>query len=738
MFFWGGYSFQVPQMADLPGKPPLRYPVYVPPPPSLLPPTTEKPHPAGKGADATVSWMHQHRLQVGLLACGQKHVIATIAIVPNDANNNCASDEEAEVKGTAAPAPVYRLYGMGNNEAGQLGPCTPNYATSLVPLRIEERFAYNTTGSSQTEKGTAAPSSILSLACGAHHSLFVSSRGDVYACGDNSVGQLGSPVPHKGGRGHGSGTSSEGDRGRAATTSSSFLMVPLPFPVRAVFAGGNVSYVTDHRGRLYSWGDPQWGQLAHGDSGERVDVVTLKTVIEPVRTPTLVEWFNERHIAIVEVAVGKSHMVCRSAEDVFSVGKGTFGKLGTGNTQDLLLPTRIKFPTSNVSGSKVCSIACGDEHTIVLTENPAVGSVVYFFGKLSNGDGQLTPVALPFPYAAFPSPYHAPFGTDPFTLDASRLVKVFAGRGTQCAAVSAAGTLWVWGKHSNVASVTNGTPAGSIKTAPAVVASLLPFKVEGVAIGASMVVAYASGRKPLPPTTAIKDEQQTWSLSEEAVQLGPAAARASWDLAIPHDDRVGVATGRGNQSVGDPDQHYEEAVHCFLQQYLSDGAAGSRAHSVATAYLHQLPAAPPRTVPVRSNFPRKRTRELQPGDKVRLWMTDVYALGTVADILEQRPAPASHQTPLHPNEQLQNEAMDMDATQPVAGSHGIAHSMVSSAASSLLPAKQLLRRRQSEGRAHLYSDDETLGSANPNRWQPFWFETNEEDGSCIAPTRKDR
>lgn len=43
-----------------------------------------------------------------------------------------------------------------------------------------------------------------------------------------------------------------------------------------VIAGHNVSFAIDHRGVLYSWGEAQYGQLAHNDDGSRVDGNTLK------------------------------------------------------------------------------------------------------------------------------------------------------------------------------------------------------------------------------------------------------------------------------------------------------------------------------------------------------------------------------------------------------------------------------------------------------------------------------
>lgn len=925
MFFWGSYSFQTPaSSAEVPEKPSLRYPMYVPPPPSLLPspslyPSQDEKKSKEKGSGmrtcgTTLECLQDHRLKVHLVSSGVKHIIATVSVVPQAncdavsptmANSTTKEEENSffcsgaqspdnavPLSDTKSPAEIrsphrracsgdesenerrrhpfnngaagmVKLVGMGNNNAGQLGPHIPSYCTTLVPLRLEERLQHllseasylpipaSSSSSLQIDehsKGgvdthSSSPSSpshlvqpfhfFVSIACGYHHSLFVTAQGDVYACGENSNGQLGVGETATNGRygrnvkgasmggGEASwagtitaktmpvrphGGSSAGALPSHSTCIYEFTLLPFNVPVRRVFANGNVSFALDSRGRLFSWGDPQYGQLGHGDIGEKIDVQTLKTVTVPVSRPLLVEWFSSRHLQITEVAVGKQHMVCSSAEgEVYSVGMNTFGKLGLGDVEMRLLPCRVSFPSRQPE--KLISLACGDDHTIVLRVNPSVGSTVYFFGKLSNGDGQLTPVVVSFPHHSIsPSSPYAPLLHFPSSIDLSsvHLTRVFAGRGTQCAAINEDGVLWVWGKHSNVHSVTNGTPAwASGRQIPNVVASLLPFHVDGLTIGSCMIVAYAGKKREMAPqgpeTVKIikvekkdegaentadpplgkKMEMETSALegsgmkneiarsdSENLLQGGnsmapppPTSFFRGWDIAIPHDDRVGLATGRGGKGSprGDATEQYEAGVKAFLEQYLEgieeeeleeeakhkspkqvleQGSNHSR-RTLSQAYIQQLPIAPALSpAPRRAVFDHLPTHKISLGDKIRVWMTDVYALGTVQEVMTKTPI---HSTPLpiSPSSSLQNgdhphisPSSTTDAPsspQPSIFPPGPLNDELKTISPGVRVRVEWLRDDWHDEVISLYSDDETLASENQNRWQPFWFEKKKDE-----------
>lgn len=697
MFFWGSYNFQEPQQTEHPDRPPLRYPAYLPPSLSVLrrssPPSTA----ASTSASSLLSdaaavqdallRITAQRMQVHHIACGTKHLVAAVSLAP--------AFGPVESAPLSQHAPIIALYGMGSNESGQLGHHVANYATTLTHLHLEDVM-----------EGT-----VVSVACGARHTLVCTSTGCVYVTGDSTSHQLGlpgqmlKPLP-KGG-----------------SYAPSFTQLTSLAHIQTVYANGNASFALDRRGQVYSWGEAKYGHLGHNDNGERMDPQTLKLVSVDVPSPQLVRWFERHRVAVLEVAVGKSHMVCRSETDVYTCGEPFFGKLGHGDVDARLEPTRVEFPPRK-QVERLVGIAAGDDHTLVLKENPLIGSVVYFFGKLSNADGQLRPIVVQMPTTSIRS--------------------VVAGRGTMSGAVTADGHLYVWGKHS-YAKVYNGTNASAPRAQPCKVELLDQYKLSGLVSGGTFVVAYAAEGAVAPVrSTDTAAEASTTAAdaagSEEAVKteatvkvegdpkgLAPTAGVRSWDVVVPHDARV------GRDGVGDPDEDYEAGVRAMLRQYLGP--------ALGAAYVAQLPSHPARSAAPVYAFARVPVRELTRGQKVRLWMTNLYALGTVVD-----------ESPL--------EAAALNAPAIERGSENSLASL--SQHSAVIRAEnEEQKEEEEEGReaalrspvgkrvkiewqrddwddevVTLYSEDETLDQENENRWQPFWFEQDPSGEYVVTKSSK--
>ncbi|RNE96783.1 uncharacterized protein Tco025E_09648 [Trypanosoma conorhini] len=663
MFFWGNYNFQTPTLVEHPERPALRYPLYVPPAPSMV--TDDGAHArmangAGDVAGETLRRIDSRHLAVKFLACGQKHLVAVL--MPVEHNHDAAvaaagarGSVTAAVEATPSSSFVscdhdgknWLVYGMGSNHSGQLGHRVPEYTTTLTRLYVEGLLSAGTT--------------VSGLACGNKHTLVCMSAGGVFASGDNSCGQLG-----------------------VTANVSGFAPVAGLAHIKAVYAAGNASFALNNKGELYAWGEAQYGHLCHGDNGERMDARTLQTVKTNVKVPTLVQWFVRHHVVILEVAAARGHVVCRSSDEVYTCGEGYYGKLGTGNLAPALTPQRVRFP-ERAHPERLCGIAAGDDHTLVLRDSPVVGAVVYHFGKMGNGDGQLTPIVVTAPAST---------------------TRIGAGRGTMSTAVTGDGLLYVWGKHSQP-KVSNGTPAEAKRGSAEMVAALTPFLVADAVIGGTFVVALATScRRPV--------EAAQTATEPTAATNGSSNQSHAWDVIVPHDARVDA---RGTEGAG---AKYEEAVEAFIAQYLGP--------LLGPMYVADMPKAPPPTDRHANAFAPVGAHALTIGQKIRLWMTDVYALGTVVEVLPphtspKRPGVAAAAAPTDAAEET-----DYDGNAAPTNGPGNEDKNDVAAGGEPKPGCRLRVEWQRDDWHDevltLYSEDETLDPQNPNRWQPLWFLPN--------------
>ncbi|KAJ1618588.1 regulator of chromosome condensation 1/beta-lactamase-inhibitor protein II [Pavlovales sp. CCMP2436] len=138
-----------------------------------------------------------------------------------------------------ALTPTGTAFAWGRNSNGQLGLGHTNPTSSPSPLK-----------QLSTDK---TDSKIVAIACGKAHTLFVTGKGKLFACGSNASAQLGI--------GTGAKTGSYVDAPKA-------VKWPAGREACRVACGADFSVATDSEGHLYSWGHPQCGQLGHGSTGE--------------------------------------------------------------------------------------------------------------------------------------------------------------------------------------------------------------------------------------------------------------------------------------------------------------------------------------------------------------------------------------------------------------------------------------------------------------------------------------
>lgn len=202
--------------------------------------------------------------------------------------------------------------------------------------------------------------SIIQVACGGEHLLYLTDTGDVYSFGDHDDRRA-------------AAAAAAGKRGAAA---SSFLAPRLVeafalekalhrTKIVKVACGAQHSVGITEVGELYTWGSGEDGRLGHGDMRDR-------TV--PRKVMSLL---RER---VVHASCGGAHTaVLTDKSKVFTFGRGRNGRLGLGDNKWRDTPHEV---TAFGRDAAVVHVVCGWNFTAALGRD---GSV-YSWGK--QGEGQ--------------------------------------------------------------------------------------------------------------------------------------------------------------------------------------------------------------------------------------------------------------------------------------------------------------------------------------------------------------
>ncbi|KAJ8000858.1 hypothetical protein DPEC_G00184750, partial [Dallia pectoralis] len=130
--------------------------------------------------------------------------------------------------------------------------------------------------------------------------------------------------------------------------------------VTRVACGAQHSIALTLDGQVFTWGDNTSGQLGLGCG--------LPSAVSPQTLKSL------SGTPLVQITAGGDHSFALSLSGaVFGWGKNTAGQLGLEDTQNRLDPVQIDY----LNLKKTIFIACGEEHTAVLTK----GGVVFTFGS---------------------------------------------------------------------------------------------------------------------------------------------------------------------------------------------------------------------------------------------------------------------------------------------------------------------------------------------------------------------
>lgn len=288
------------------------------------------------------------------------------------------------------------VWSWGDNNYGQLGAKElSNHSTVPVPVRKEDgnrlfniksiaagdyhsvaldhkgdvwtwgRNAWGQLG--QGQDGTALPFNndpkvvpiidngvkmqIKAIAAGEHHTLAVDTKGQVWAWGNNTYGQIGVSV----------------------NPSKTFVETPSRVnglsDVIAVAAGANHSVALTSDGQVYAWGRGTDGQIGNGESKD------VNVAPEPVENLT----------GIMEIAAGDNHTLALKQDrtTIYAWGSNSYGQLGDGGFDEKLKPIQV-FGISSVK-----MIGAGNDHTLAIKDD----GTVWTWGR--NTSGKETPRSTP-------------------------------------------------------------------------------------------------------------------------------------------------------------------------------------------------------------------------------------------------------------------------------------------------------------------------------------------------------
>ncbi|XP_019384652.1 PREDICTED: X-linked retinitis pigmentosa GTPase regulator isoform X2 [Crocodylus porosus] len=300
---------------------------------------------------------------------------------------SCGDEHTAVITGNG------KLYMFGSNNWGQLGlglKNTVNKPTCVKALK---------------------PEKVKLAACGRNHTLVYTEQGNVYAAGGNSEGQLGlgdmeerstfhlvsfftnrykirqlaagsyiSAALTEDGQLFMWGDNSEGQIGMAHEANACVpCQVDIGKPVSWVSCGYYHSALVTRDGQLYTFGEPENGKLG-----------LLPEQLKNSKVPQPVSGILER---VKKVACGGGHTVALTETDVYAFGLGQYGQLGHGT---FIFETPVPKTVDYLRRHKICNIACGENHTAVITDN----GLMFSFGdgrhgKLGLGEENFTNQFIP-------------------------------------------------------------------------------------------------------------------------------------------------------------------------------------------------------------------------------------------------------------------------------------------------------------------------------------------------------
>ncbi|KAK1429569.1 hypothetical protein QVD17_11782 [Tagetes erecta] len=146
---------------------------------------------------------------------------------------------------------------------------------------------------------------------------------------------------------------------------------------------------------------------------------------------------------VISIAAGEAHTLALTGDgSVFSWGRGTFGRLGTGLELDRLFPTKTEFKSGDRSEKvNIVGVSAGSYHSLALSDDGSVWSWGHnTYGQLGvNGDYSLVPSLIKGFQGISPT-------DGSITKNETRLkISSVKAGGMMSLAIDHLGSLWIWG-----------------------------------------------------------------------------------------------------------------------------------------------------------------------------------------------------------------------------------------------------------------------------------------------------
>ncbi len=350
--------------------------------------------------------------------------------------------------------------GWGNHTVGQIGDGTAVGGNKIFPTAVDT-------------SGVLSGKNIVQMASGANWTLVLTADNQLYAWGNNNVGQLGT-----------------------ATASLALSTVPVAVPMTGVLSGKTIvkiacgdafSMVLDSDGKLYAWGVGTSGQLGDGLSTTGFAAVAVSTST------------GLSGKVVTDMSGGSAFAIaCTSDGGIYTWGNPGNGRLGNGTTTgNVTMPAQLG---GVFTGKRVIAVSGGGSFGAALTSDGRVYSWGNnTAGQLGDGGGTIgTPTNNPTPAGILGT------GLLPGSRTIANITCTFSGM----YAIARDGTLYSWG-----AGTLGGLGNGGTTT------STSPVLVDTTGVLSGKTIAAINGGNNFAEVITTEGKAYSWGTNASG-QLG--------------------------------------------------------------------------------------------------------------------------------------------------------------------------------------------------------------------------